>query len=134
MIIAVSAANIREAVRMVVGGVPHAENGTLQCGPTTAGSATRWGYAPGLSSHGTRSIHSEVNRGGGYTPAGTSCSRSIARTTEVLREGGYHMGRRRQPAFDRRRTPPISPRWCDYRIISIETVMAEDDWEGWATQ
>ncbi len=68
----------------------------------------------------------------GYKPEREICLALDCASTEFFRNGSYHYegeGKTRSISEQARYLAKLAH---DYPIISIEDVMSEDDWDGWA--
>ena len=97
MIMPVGADDIREAVRMGVRGVPHAEERAVRRPAINTGIGDEGGFAPNLSSaRDGAGFHSEVHRKGGYRPGEDIYLALDCAATEYFKNGKYELEGRRQ--------------------------------------
>ena len=131
MIMPVSAANIREAVRMG-SEVFHTLKKELSAAGHNTGIGDEGGFAPGLSS--TREaldfILKSVEKAG-YTPGQDIYLALDCASTEYYRDGKYEMAGEGASYSSEENADYLARLVGDYPIISIEDGMAEDDWDGW---
>ncbi|MCY4287703.1 MAG: phosphopyruvate hydratase [Aestuariivita sp.] len=131
MIMPVSAANFREAVRMG-SEIFHALKAALLAKGHATGVGDEGGFAPNLSS--TREVLDFITSAiatVGLKP-GTDIYLALdCASTEYFRDGEYRlMGESLTLSSDKNVTF-LKDLANDYPIISIEDGMAEDDWQGW---
>ena len=131
MIMPVSAASIREAVRMGAE-VFH----TLKAELTTAGLSTgigdEGGFAPNISS--TRDALDFVLKSiekAGFAPGKDIHLALDCAATEYFKDGAYVLAGEGKSLTSAQNVDYLTALVADYPIISIEDGMAEDDWEGW---
>ncbi|MEY8883276.1 phosphopyruvate hydratase [Donghicola sp. XS_ASV15] len=132
MIMPVSAANIREAVRMG-SEVFHTLKKELSAAGMSTGLGDEGGFAPELGS--TREALDFVLKSiekAGYKPGEDIYLALDCAATEYFENGKYEMkgeGKSLSPAEN---VEYLAQLCADYPIISIEDGCDEDDWEGWA--
>ena len=131
MIMPVSAANIREAVRMG-SEVFHTLKKELSAAGLSTGIGDEGGFAPNLSS--TRDALDFILKAvekAGYKPGDDIMLALDCASTEYFKGGKYDMkgeGKLLTPAENVAYLAAL----CDsYPILSIEDGCSEDDWEGW---
>ncbi len=132
MIMPVSAANIREAVRMGAE-VFHTLKKELSAAGLSTGIGDEGGFAPNLSS--TRDALDFILRSiekAGYKPGEDIYLALDCAATEYYRDGAYNMAGEGAVLTSSENAAYLMALVKDYPIISIEDGMAEDDWDGWA--
>ncbi len=131
MIMPVSAASIREAVRMG-SEVFHTLKKELSAAGLSTGIGDEGGFAPDLSS--TRDaldfILKSVEKAG-YRPGEDIMLALDCAATEYYRGGIYDLKGERKKLSSADNVDYLAALVADYPILSIEDGMAEDDWEGW---
>ena len=133
MIMPVSAANIREAVRMG-SEVFHTLKKELSAAGLSTGIGDEGGFAPNLSS--TRDALDFILKAvekAGYAPGEDIMLALDCASTEYFREGAYHMTGEDAVMSPDENVAYLQALVNDYPILSIEDGCAEDDWDGWAT-
>ena len=131
MIMPVSAANIREAVRMG-SEIFHTLKKELSAAGHNTGIGDEGGFAPALAS--TRDALDFIMtsiRKAGYTPGEDVYLALDCASTEYYRDGKYDMKGEGKVLSSEENADYLSGLVADYPIISIEDGMAEDDWDGW---
>jgi len=132
MIMPVGAASFSEALRWGAETYHHLKKLCHDRGLSTA-VGDEGGFAPNLDSNeaAVRLLLDAVEAAG-RTPGDEIAIALDPATTELFREGAYHLdgeGRVLSPA-------DMAAFWADwsdrYPIVSIEDGMAEEDWDGWA--
>ncbi|MEO1639406.1 MAG: phosphopyruvate hydratase [Pseudomonadota bacterium] len=131
MIMPVSAANIREAVRMG-SEVFHTLKKELSAAGHNTGIGDEGGFAPNLES--TRvaldfiitSIEKAGYKAGEDIYLALDCA-----STEYYKNGKYEMVGEGTALTSEENADYLAKLVADYPIISIEDGMAEDDWDGW---
>jgi enolase len=133
MVVPVGARTLADAVRM--GAEVYAALKTVLRGRGAAtGVGDEGGFAPDLDSNqDALEVIMEAIAAAGYTP-GTDVALALdPATTELYRDGAYHLegeGRTLDAAG-------MVEYWVElvdrYPIVSIEDGMAEEDWDGWVT-
>ena len=133
MIMPISAANIRESVRMG-SEIFHTLKKELSAAGMSTGLGDEGGFAPNLGS--TRDaldfILKSVEKAG-YTPGEDICLALDCAATEYYEDGQYVMAGEGQTMTSDENVAYLQAVVSDYLIISIEDGCAEDDWDGWAT-
>jgi len=133
MIMPISAANIRESVRMG-SEIFHTLKKELSAAGMSTGLGDEGGFAPNLGS--TRDaldfILKSVEKAG-YTPGEDICLALDCAATEYYEDGQYVMAGEGQTMTSDENVAYLQALVSDYPIISIEDGCAEDDWDGWAT-
>jgi enolase len=133
MIMPVSAANIREAVRMG-SEVFHTLKKELSSAGLSTGIGDEGGFAPNLSS--TRDALDFILKAvekAGYAPGDDIMLALDCASTEYFRDGAYHMAGENAVMTPDENVAYLAALVKDYPILSIEDGCAEDDWDGWAT-
>ncbi|WP_413717462.1 phosphopyruvate hydratase [Silicimonas sp. MF1-12-2] len=133
MIMPVSAANIREAVRMG-SEVFHTLKKELSSAGLSTGIGDEGGFAPNLSS--TRDALDFILKAvekAGYTPGDDIMLALDCASTEYFKDGAYHMKGEGKVLTSDENVAYLQALVNDYPILSIEDGCAEDDWDGWAT-
>ena len=131
MIMPVSAANIREAVRMGSEVFHTLKKELSQAGHNT-GIGDEGGFAPGLSS--TREALDFILKSiekAGYTPGQDIYLALDCAATEYYKGGKYEMKGEGKSLTSEENVDYLAQLASDYPIISIEDGMSEDDWDGW---
>ncbi len=131
MIMPVSAANIREAVRMG-SEVFHTLKGELTAAGLSTGIGDEGGFAPDISS--TRAALDFILKSiekAGYTPGKDIYLALDCAATEYYKDGKYEMKGEGKSLTSAENADYLAALCDDYPIISIEDGMSEDDWEGW---
>ena len=133
MIMPVSAANVREAVRMGAE-VFHTLKKELSAAGLSTGIGDEGGFAPNLDS--TRDaldfILSAIDKAG-YRPGEDIYLALDCAATEYFKDGEYVLSGEDLKLSSSEMAEYLQKLVADYPIISIEDGMAEDDWDGWAT-
>ncbi|MEQ9040553.1 MAG: phosphopyruvate hydratase [Silicimonas sp.] len=133
MIMPVSAANIREAVRMG-SEIFHTLKKELSSAGLSTGIGDEGGFAPNLSS--TRDALDFILKAvekAGYVPGDDIMLALDCASTEYFRDGAYHMKGEDKVLTSDENVSYLQALVSDYPILSIEDGCAEDDWDGWAT-
>ena len=133
MIMPVSAANIREAVRMG-SEIFHTLKKELSSAGLSTGIGDEGGFAPNLSS--TRDALDFILKAvekAGYVPGDDIMLALDCASTEYFRDGAYHMKGEDKVLTPDENVAYLQALVSDYPILSIEDGCAEDDWDGWAT-
>jgi enolase len=132
MVVPVGARNLAEAVRTGAE-VYGALRSVLRSRGLATGVGDEGGFAPDLDSNeAALEVIMEAIAAAGYEPGGEVALALDPATTELYRDGAYHLeGEGR--TLDRE---GMVDYWADlvgrYPIVSIEDGMAEEDWDGWA--
>ncbi len=133
MIMPVSAANIRDAVRMG-SEVFHTLKKELSAAGHNTGIGDEGGFAPNLAS--TRValdfIMTSIEKAG-YTPGEDIYLALDCAATEYYKDGKYEMVGEGISLTSEENAAYLAKLAEDYPIISIEDGMGEDDWDGWKT-
>ncbi|MEM9787328.1 MAG: phosphopyruvate hydratase [Pseudomonadota bacterium] len=133
MIMPVSAANIREAVRMG-SEVFHTLKKELSAAGHNTGIGDEGGFAPNLES--TRValdfIMTSIEKAG-YKPGEDIYLALDCAATEYYKDGKYEMVGEGISLTSQENAEYLAKLVADYPIISIEDGMSEDDWDGWKT-
>jgi len=132
MIMPVSAANIREAVRMG-SEVFHTLKKELSAAGLSTGIGDEGGFAPNLSS--TRDALDFILKAvekAGYTPGDDIMLALDCASTEYYKDGKYEMKGEGKSLTSEENVAYLAALVGDYPILSIEDGCDEDDWEGWA--
>ncbi|MGJ8623581.1 MAG: phosphopyruvate hydratase [Yoonia sp.] len=133
MIMPVSAANIREAVRMG-SEVFHTLKKELSAAGHNTGIGDEGGFAPNLGS--TRDaldfIMTSIEKAG-YKPGEDIYLALDCAATEYYKDGKYEMDGEGVSLTSDENAAYLGQLVNDYPIISIEDGMSEDDWDGWKT-
>ncbi|MEO0917713.1 MAG: phosphopyruvate hydratase, partial [Pseudomonadota bacterium] len=133
MIMPVSAANIREAVRMG-SEVFHTLKKELSAAGHNTGIGDEGGFAPNLES--TRValdfIMTSIEKAG-YKPGEDIYLALDCAATEYYKDGKYEMVGEGISLSSQENAEYLAKLVADYPIISIEDGMSEDDWDGWKT-
>ncbi|SFR37748.1 enolase [Yoonia tamlensis] len=131
MIMPVSAANIREAVRMG-SEVFHTLKKELSAAGHNTGIGDEGGFAPNLGS--TREaldfIMTSIEKAG-YKPGEDIYLALDCAATEYYKNGKYEMVGEGVSLTSEENAAYLAKLASDYPIISIEDGMSEDDWDGW---
>ncbi|WP_424940318.1 phosphopyruvate hydratase [Aliiroseovarius sp. S253] len=131
MIMPVSAANIREAVRMGAE-VFHTLKKELTAAGLSTGIGDEGGFAPNIGS--TRDaldfIMSSIKKAG-YTPGEDIYLALDCAATEYYKDGKYVLAGEGKSLTSEENADYLKALCDDYPIISIEDGMDEDDWDGW---
>ena len=133
MIMPVSAASIREAVRMGAE-VFHTLKAELTAAGLSTGIGDEGGFAPNISS--TRDALDFVLKSiekAGYAPGEDIHLALDCAATEYFKNGAYVLAGEGKTLTSAQNVDYLTALVADYPIISIEDGMAEDDWEGWRT-
>ena len=133
MIMPVSAANIREAVRMG-SEIFHTLKKELSSAGLSTGIGDEGGFAPNLSS--TRDALDFILKAvekAGYAPGGDIMLALDCASTEYYRNGKYEMKGEGASLSSDENVSYLQALVSDYPILSIEDGCAEDDWDGWKT-
>ncbi len=131
MIMPVSAANIREAVRMG-SEVFHTLKAELSNAGLSTGIGDEGGFAPNISS--TRDALDFILKSiekAGYTPGKDIYLAMDCAATEYYKDGKYEMKGEGKSLTSAENVEYLKSLVADYPIISIEDGMSEDDWDGW---
>ena len=131
MIMPVSAANIREAVRMG-SEVFHTLKKELSAAGLSTGIGDEGGFAPNLSS--TRDALDFILKAvekAGYKPGDDIMLALDCASTEYFKGGKYDMKGEGKVLTSAENVDYLAALCGDYPILSIEDGCAEDDWEGW---
>jgi enolase len=132
MIMPVSAANIRDAVRMG-SEVFHTLKKELSAAGLATGVGDEGGFAPNLAS--TRDALDFILKAiekAGYKPGEDIYLALDCASTEYYKDGHYVLAGENQTLTSDENVAYLAALCNDYPIISIEDGMAEDDWDGWA--
>ncbi|WP_439156348.1 phosphopyruvate hydratase [Yoonia sp.] len=131
MIMPVSAANIREAVRMG-SEVFHTLKKELSAAGHNTGIGDEGGFAPNIGS--TRAaldfIMTAITKAG-YVPGQDIYLALDCAATEYYENGKYEMDGEGVSLTSQQNAEYLANLVNDYPIISIEDGMSEDDWAGW---
>lgn len=131
MIMPVSAANIREAIRMGAE-VFHTLKKELSAAGHNTGIGDEGGFAPNLAS--TRDalnfIMTSIKKAG-YTPGKDIYLALDCAASEYYKDGKYEMKGEGVSLTFEENAEYLAKLAADYPIISIEDGMDEDDWDGW---
>ncbi|WP_434286787.1 phosphopyruvate hydratase [Celeribacter sp. SCSIO 80788] len=131
MIMPVSAANVKEAIRMG-SEVFHTLKKELSAAGYNTGIGDEGGFAPNISS--TREALDFVLaaiKKAGYEPGEDIYLALDCASTEYYEGGKYEMKGEGKSLTSEENADYLVELCNDYPIISIEDGMAEDDWEGW---
>ncbi|MBK1634483.1 phosphopyruvate hydratase [Rhodovulum adriaticum] len=131
MIMPVSAANIRDAVRMG-SEVFHTLKKELSAAGHNTGIGDEGGFAPNLSS--TREALDFILKSiekAGYKPGDDIYLALDCASTEYFEGGKYEMKGEGLSLSAAENVDYLEKLCADYPIISIEDGCAEDDWDGW---
>ncbi|TNC68042.1 phosphopyruvate hydratase [Rubellimicrobium roseum] len=131
MIMPVSAANIRDAVRMG-SEVFHTLKKELHDQGLATGVGDEGGFAPGLNS--AREALDVILRsieGAGYTPGEDIVLALDCAATEYYKNGKYEMEGEGKSLTSEENVRFLEGLVADYPLVSIEDGCSEDDWEGW---
>jgi len=131
MIMPVSAANIREAVRMG-SEVFHTLKGELTAAGLSTGIGDEGGFAPNINS--TRDALDFILKSiekAGYKPGEDIYLALDCAATEYFKDGKYEMKGEGKSLTSAENVDYLEALVNDYPIISIEDGMSEDDWDGW---
>ena len=131
MIMPVSAANIREAVRMG-SEVFHTLKKELSAAGLSTGIGDEGGFAPNLSS--TRDALDFILKAvekAGYAPGDDIMLALDCASTEYFKDGVYDMVGEGKKLSPNENVSYLAALVADYPILSIEDGCAEDDWDGW---
>ncbi len=131
MVMPVGASTFAEGLRMCAE-IYHTLKTVLHDRRLGTGVGDEGGFAPDLGSNEEAlQVIEEAVKQAGYTPGEQIVFALDPATTEIYRDGAYHLdgeGRVLSPA-------EMVDFWADlvdrYPIVSIEDGMAEEDWEGW---
>ena len=131
MIMPVSAASIRDAVRMGAE-VFHTLKKELSSAGHNTGIGDEGGFAPGLNSttEALDFIMKSVEKAG-YRPGEDIHLALDCASTEYYRDGVYDMKGEGRKLSSGENADYLADLVSRYPIISIEDGMAEDDWDGW---
>ena len=133
MVMPVSAANIREAVRMG-SEIFHTLKKELSAAGHNTGIGDEGGFAPNLAS--TRValdfIMTSIKKAG-YEPGKDVYLALDCAATEYYKDGKYEMVGEGISLTSEENAAYLAKLAEDYPIISIEDGMSEDDWDGWKT-
>ncbi len=131
MIMPVSAANIREAVRMG-SEVFHTLKKELSAAGLSTGIGDEGGFAPNIAS--TREALDFVLKSvekAGYKPGEDIWLALDCAATEYYRDGRYQLKGEGVSLTSEENAGYLKALVSDYPILSIEDGMSEDDWDGW---
>ncbi|MDP2087273.1 MAG: phosphopyruvate hydratase [Gemmobacter sp.] len=131
MIMPVSAANIREAVRMGAE-VFHVLKKELKKAGHNTGIGDEGGFAPNLAS--AREALDFILRSvelAGYKPGEDIMFALDCASTEYFRDGKYRMDGEALVLNAEQNVDFLEQLCADYPILSIEDGCSEDDWDGW---
>jgi enolase len=131
MIMPVSAANVKEAIRMGAE-VFHTLKKELSAAGYNTGIGDEGGFAPALES--TRKALDFVMQAiekAGYKPGEDIYLALDCASTEYYVDGKYEMKGEGVSLTSEENADYLAGLCADYPIISIEDGMAEDDWAGW---
>ncbi|SLN46240.1 Enolase [Aquimixticola soesokkakensis] len=131
MIMPVSAANVKEAIRMGAE-VFHTLKKELSSAGYNTGIGDEGGFAPALES--TRIALDFVIKSiekAGYKPGEDIYLALDCASTEYYKDGKYEMVGEGKSLTSAENADYLAALCDDYPIISIEDGMAEDDWDGW---
>ncbi|MEO1025114.1 MAG: phosphopyruvate hydratase [Pseudomonadota bacterium] len=131
MIMPVSAANIREAVRMG-SEIFHTLKKELSDAGLSTGIGDEGGFAPNLSS--TRDALDFILKAvekAGYKPADDIMLALDCASTEYYKDGAYVMAGEGKTLSSDENVDYLAALVNDYPILSIEDGCDEDDWDGW---
>ena len=131
MIMPVSAANIREAVRMG-SEIFHTLKKELSAAGLSTGIGDEGGFAPNLSS--TRDALDFILKAvekAGYTPGDDIMLALDCAATEYYKDGAYVFAGEDKSLSSDENVAYLEALVTDYPILSIEDGCDEDDWEGW---
>ncbi|MDO5641215.1 MAG: phosphopyruvate hydratase [Paracoccus sp. (in: a-proteobacteria)] len=131
MIMPVSAANIREAVRMGAE-VFHTLKKELSAAGLATGVGDEGGFAPNLSS--TRDALDFILKAvekAGYKPGDDIMLALDCASTEYFKDGNYVLSGEGKVLSAAENVDYLAALCDDYPILSIEDGCAEDDWDGW---
>ncbi len=131
MIMPVSAANIREAVRMG-SEVFHTLKKELSAAGLATGVGDEGGFAPNIAS--TREALDFILKSiekAGYKPGDEIHLALDCAATEYYKDGKYVLSGEGKTLTSEENADYLAALVNDYPIISIEDGMSEDDWDGW---
>ncbi|MEM8804227.1 MAG: phosphopyruvate hydratase, partial [Pseudomonadota bacterium] len=131
MIMPVSAANIRDAVRMG-SEIFHTLKKELSDAGLSTGIGDEGGFAPNLSS--TRDALDFILKAvekAGYKPADDIMLALDCASTEYYKDGAYVMAGEGKTLSSDENVDYLAALVNDYPILSIEDGCDEDDWDGW---
>ena len=131
MIMPVSAANIRDAVRMGSEIFHTLKKGLSDAGLST-GIGDEGGFAPNISS--TRDALDFILKAvekAGYTPGDDVMLALDCASTEYFKNGKYELAGEAKSLSSDDNVAYLGALVADYPILSIEDGCAEDDWDGW---
>jgi len=131
MIMPVSAANIREAVRMG-SEIFHTLKKELSAAGLSTGIGDEGGFAPDIGS--TRQALDFILKSiekAGYRPGEEIFLALDCAATEYYRDGSYVMAGEDKVLSAGENVAYLAALVADYPIISVEDGMGEDDWDGW---
>ncbi|MBU1278728.1 MAG: enolase, partial [Alphaproteobacteria bacterium] len=131
MIMPVSAANIKEAIRMG-SEVFHTLKKELSAAGYNTGIGDEGGFAPAINSarEALDFIMKSIEKAG-YKPGEDIYLALDAASTEYYVDGKYEMKGEGKSLTSAENADYLAALCADYPIISIEDGMAEDDWAGW---
>ena len=131
MIMPVSAASMRDAVRMG-SEIFHTLKGELQSAGLSTGIGDEGGFAPDISSarDALDFIMKSVEKAG-YEPGEDIMLALDCASTEYFRDGAYVMGGEGKSLSPDENVAYLNALVSDYPVLSIEDGCSEDDWEGW---
>jgi len=131
MIMPVSAANIKEAIRMG-SEIFHTLKKELSAAGHNTGIGDEGGFAPNLGS--TREaldfIMTSIEKAG-YKPGEDVYLALDCAATEYYKDGKYELAGEGKSLTSEENADYLAELVNDYPIISIEDGMDEDDWDGW---
>ena len=131
MIMPVSAANIRDAVRMG-SEIFHTLKKELSSAGLSTGIGDEGGFAPNLSS--TRDALDFILKAvekAGYAPGDDIMLALDCASTEYYKNGRYELAGEGKSLSSDENVAYLAALVADYPILSIEDGMGEDDWDGW---
>ena len=131
MIMPVSAANIRDAVRMGAE-VFHTLKKELSAAGLSTGIGDEGGFAPNIAS--TRDALDFVLKSiekAGYRPGDDIHLALDCAATEYFKDGAYVLSGEGKTLTPDENVAYLAALCADYPIISIEDGCSEDDWDGW---
>ncbi len=131
MIMPVSAANIRDAVRMG-SEIFHTLKKELSDAGLSTGIGDEGGFAPNLSS--TRDALDFILKAvekTGYAPGSDVMLALDCASTEYFQDGKYELAGEAKSLSSDDNVAYLGALVADYPILSIEDGCAEDDWDGW---
>ncbi|MBU2869004.1 phosphopyruvate hydratase [Pacificibacter marinus] len=131
MIMPVSAANIREAIRMGAE-VFHTLKKELTAAGYNTGIGDEGGFAPAINSarEALDFIMKSIEKAG-YTPGKDIYLALDCASSEYYKDGKYELKGEGKSLTSAENADYLAALCDDYPIISIEDGMDEDDWDGW---